>query len=411
MQFFVLTVEYRRDTNNVIRLGFEYMTFVLMIILTILAVGFLLLAWNPIKSRADAVNVEEDTDNNPPGVTLLQSASPVVDSQEIIEEESEEAEEAAQHVECIEISIHSSYDVLDDIPDETISSLYTLVQALPKLPVVAMDVLSILSRPGTGSKEIAQIIERDQSTAARLLRWVNSSLFGLDGQVTSLQRAVTLLGIDTVRSLVIEDSLGRGTSLLENTWMGPKIIWRHAAAVSIFSRHLARSVRKVEPDVAATTGLLHDIGLLIMLMTDRQKLKSAVQKSIESLTPLIEVEFDEFGYNHQVMGEVFIKAWGLPEVISEAIGKHHSPMLEPFNILAAIIWLSDYLVTKFGFACPIGRVYIASEDEIKELMSRVGLRPPLERYITEGLIRETLKNTQYWGGASMESEGVVTRKA
>ncbi len=411
MQFIVLTAEHRRDTNDVVRLGFEYMTFIVMVILTILAVGFLLLAWNPIKSRANDINVKKDEDDEPPDITLLQNVDPVIESQEIIEEESEEAEETIQDVECIEISIYSSYHVLDDIPDETIKSLYNLIQALPRLPSVALDVLSILSRPGTGSKEIAKTIERDQSTAARLLRWVNSSLFGIDASVTSLQHAITLLGIDTGRSLVIEDSLGRGTTLVGNNWMGPKVIWRHAAAVSIFSRHLARSVRKVEPDVAATAGLLHDIGLLIMLMTDRRKLKSAVHKSSENLTPLIDVEFDEFGYNHQVVGEVFIKAWGLPEIISLAIGRHHSPMLEPFNNLAAIIWLSDYLATKFGFACPAGRVYPANEDEINELMSRIGMRPPIEHYITENLLRETLKSTQYWGGPTRESDGVASRKA
>lgn len=322
-------------------------------------------------------------------------------------EASEEVEEESDSV-SIQISVHAPYPVLEDITLDVEEDLKTLITALPKLPTVAFDVLSILSKHGTGSREIAKIIERDQSTAARLLRWVNSSLFGLDGKVTSLQRAVTLLGMDTIRTLVLEDSLERNSNFTGTVWLSPEMVWRHVAAVSACSKYFAKSVRGVEPDVAATAGLLHDIGLILMLITERRGLDEIGEVCKTKKIPPIEGESDTLGFNHQILGEVFCNAWGLPDEISKSIGRHHSPLLEPFNPLAALLWLADYAVSRLGFECPEGFIPDADPAEVDELLSRLGLKPPVEHYITEGLVREMLNSTKYWASKKAKSSAVGT---
>ncbi|MCX6647406.1 MAG: HDOD domain-containing protein [bacterium] len=297
---------------------------------------------------------------------------------------------------AIQISIHTVNPVLEDMKPDILENLQALVTALPKLPTVAFDVLSILSKPGTGSREVAKIIERDQSTAARLLRWVNSSLFGLDGNVTSLSRAVTLLGIDSVRSLVLEDSLDRSTVVKGADWLNFQMVWKHVAAVSVCTKHLVKYVRGVDADVAATTGLLHDIGLILMLITERRSLEIIANECQSRKISLIEGENEALGFNHQILGEVFCRSWGLPDVIALAIGRHHSPMLEPFNSIAGMIWLADYIVSRLGYECPEGNIPYVDEAEVDELMSLLRLKPPIDHYITEGLIREMLNSTKYW---------------
>ncbi len=301
-------------------------------------------------------------------------------------------------------SIYTEYPTIQDISEENLANLEELARALPKLPNVTMNLLPILAQPGAGAKEVAQVIETDQTTAARMLRWVNSSLFGLESDVTSLKRAVVILGMDTVRSLVLEDSLNRDPRLKGIPFLSPETIWRHAAAVSVTAKHLGRSAHGVESDVAATAGLLHNIGLLLLLMLENRKLKSALDSSMESNEMLIDHEHHIFGFNHQIWSECFISAWRLPEEISSAIGKHHSPMVEPFDPLAAVIWLSDYIVSRIGYACPEGQIPLADDDEIAELMSRIGLRPPLGNYMSEGLIREIIKATKYWTDKSTVME-------
>jgi HD-like signal output (HDOD) protein len=298
-------------------------------------------------------------------------------------------------VEPIAISF-PQYPTLEDVDIEVVLMLETLTESLPKLPSVTFNLLPVLAQPGSGAREVATVIERDQSTAARMLRWVNSSFYGLEGKVTSLQRAVTILGLDTVRSVVLEESFSRSMQIDGIPGLDIETVWRHAAAASVAAKFLARKVRGVEPDVAATAGLLHDIGMLLILMTEHRNLALAIEDVKETGRPLIEAEFDYLGFNHQIWGEAFIIAWRLPEEIAEAIGKHHSPLKEPFNPLAVVLWLSDYLVSHVGFPCPNDNIPAYSDEEIGAIMGRIGLKPPLEQYVTESLVREMLNVTKYW---------------
>lgn len=330
-----------------------------------------------------------------PEVQLPRSVAP---TPEWKSEEESEVTESDQQTEDYEIRarINGDYHTIEDIPEETLELLETLNEALPKLPNATLDLMPVLAKPGAGAKEIAAIIERDQSTAARMLRWVNSSFYGLEGKVKSLQRAVTILGIDTVRSVVLEDAFSRGVKFRGLPGLSPHTVWRHAAATSITAKHISRHVRGVEPDVAATAGLLHDIGILLLLILERQNLKGILEVSRDFRESLIENEFDFLGFNHQVWGECFVRAWHLPEEIATAIGRHHCPMKEPFDRLAAVVWLANYMVSRIGFACPQDQVAIISDEDIEPLTTMLGIRTPVERHITEGMVREIVSATSCW---------------
>jgi hypothetical protein len=78
-------------------------------------------------------------------------------------------------------------------------------------------------------------------------------------------------------------------------------------------------------------------------------------------------------------------------------------MLEPFNPLAGLIWLADFAVSRLGYECPEGNIPHVDESEIGELLPRLGLKPPIEYYITEGLIKEILISTKYWSKKEQDS--------
>lgn len=347
----------------------------------------------------------DDSDTSFPDVELPIAVTPLTSDKDIPEtadnfEPESAADDSEQGSRFYFVSIHTEYPTIADIPEETVQQLETLTKSLPKLPNVTFDLLPVLARPGSGASEVAQVINRDQSSAARMLRWVNSSFYGLEGKVTSLQRAVTILGMDTVRSVVLEDSFSRGTQLKGLPGLSPNAIWRHAAAAGIAAKHLARSIRGVEPDVAATAGLLHDIGLLLLLILERNNLDKAIRMSDAQHLPLIETEFEVLGFNHQIWGEAFILAWNLPAEIATAIGRHHTPMREPVDRLAVTLWLADYLVSTIGFSCPSNHSPHVPDEELEEILHVIGLRPPLESHITEGLVREMINATSNWAAGS-----------
>jgi HD-like signal output (HDOD) protein len=306
------------------------------------------------------------------------------------------------------VSPQTYYPTIDEVPEETMETLKSITSVMPRLPGVAIDLLPVLSKPGAGAKEVADIVQRDQVAAARLLRWVNSSFYGLEGKVDSLHRAVCILGLDTVRTTVLEESFQRSISVNYISGLAASTVWRHAAAVSICSRHLAIPARGINPGVAATAGLLHDVGLLPMLFLERKKLQEAMDISRVENAPLIACEDRAIGFNHQVLGEIFTRSWNLPEYIATAVGSHHSPMKEPIEPLAIVLWLADYLAARLGFACPAGQMPHCDEAELGELASKIGLRPSLSMYMTEGLMRELVKATNCWPAETDAVEAVVT---
>ncbi|HDS30481.1 MAG TPA: HDOD domain-containing protein [Firmicutes bacterium] len=304
----------------------------------------------------------------------------------------------------IPISVTADFLTINEISPERLESLELVTSNMPEIPRVAMQLMPILSKPGAGAKEIAAIIERDQTSAARLLRWVNSSFYGLESKVESLHRAVALLGMDTVRSAVLQAAFEQHATNISIKGLAGNTIWRHASAVAIIAKEFARQVKGVEPDVAATAGLLHDIGLLLMLVMEKRGIQEATESSQASAEPLVAHEDKIIGFNHQVMGECFIRSWRLPEIIAEAVGRHHTPLKDGFDPLAGVLWLADYIASRLDFPCPLHQVMIAQEDELNEFLKLLGLRPPLDKLVTDGLLRQIVANTHFWS-----AENVSTR--
>jgi HD-like signal output (HDOD) protein len=378
--------------------------FILALAILGFAAGVFLYKW----VRRSSAEPECKSDDEVPDVSLPVEIDPsLACSPDPEETKAEEVAGETEAPQAISVSVYANYPTVSDISPDTVELLYAMAESLPRLPTATLDLLPMLSCHGASSKEVANLIEKDQASAARLLRWVNSSVFGLDEKVHTLHRAVTLLGLDTVRSLIIEDSLNRDLPAIHSTGIDIRTIWRHASAVSVISKSLAGSVRRLIPDVAATAGLLHDIGLLLLIAAETGKLDMAVARSIAANEPLIAHEDEVIGFNHQAWGQIFVQAWKLPDEIAISIGSHHSPMREPFNPLTGILWLADYIAGRNGFPCPDGFIPLAEKKEIEELMARIGLQPPLERHLTENLGRELFKATKFWGAPKERSAETI----
>jgi HD-like signal output (HDOD) protein len=138
-------------------------------------------------------------------------------------------------------------------------------KSLPTIPPVLTGIIALIDDDRAGAKKLVELIERDQALTARLLRLANSAFFGQARKVSTIPRAVLLLGFSTVRNLALGvkvwDTLGTGVSRKEL-----EALWTHAVQVAAAARVLARQQRQVNPDEAFTTGLLHDVGQLVLAL-------------------------------------------------------------------------------------------------------------------------------------------------
>jgi HD-like signal output (HDOD) protein len=215
---------------------------------------------------------------------------------------------------------------------------------LPTIPVLLARILAVVDGDRSSTRELVEVMQRDQALTGRVLRLANSGYFGFAREVSTLPRAVMILGFSAVRNLALgvkmwETFLGHGGTPLSE-------LWEHAALVGAAGRLIAQRTRAGEPEEVFTAGLLHDIGRVVLALRFPVEY-AAVATGPESAedVPLEERERAAFGIDHTLAGAWLAETWALPPTFVEAAGTHHQ-MIPPGTPLrgSTIVNLANRLV-------------------------------------------------------------------
>jgi len=194
---------------------------------------------------------------------------------------------------------------------------------LPSLPAVAVQLLELTSDPDVAMSDIAKLVQQDQALAAKVLKTVNSSFYGLSTPCGSIDRAMGYLGLNTVKSLVLGFSLVETTKGAGNDGFDIDAHWRRAIIGATGSRAVAKIVGGIDPEEAFTAALFQDMGMLAAYAALKESYTEAINETPHRV--LCNKESDSFGFDHTQAGNELAKKWKLPEEICEAIRCHHNP--------------------------------------------------------------------------------------
>ena len=200
---------------------------------------------------------------------------------------------------------------------------------LPTLPTVAMKLLELSRNPETELREIVSLIKTDPAISAKLLKAANSTFFGFSSKITSVDRAVPLLGTTMVTSLtlsfsVVDAAVTKGllAEHYRNYWLQSVV---HAAS----AEYLAEKLPGGQPCEHLLTGLLMDIGRLAMLKTIPGPYQAVLDEWRQAESePLHVVESRSLGFDHLTIGAELMRHWNLPEALRTATRLHHAPLSE-----------------------------------------------------------------------------------
>lgn len=190
----------------------------------------------------------------------------------------------------------------------------------------------------TPLEEIADTLSRDQGLTAKVLTMANSAFYGLQQEVTTVSRAIAVLGLNEVRSLI----LAVGVKALTQNKNFPKEFgvseyWEHQLSVAIIARHLAPFMGGVDGDNLFTAGVLHDLGKLLTALHRADDWRAIDSLTREQRVSYSEAEEDYWGIEHGVLGSMVLGAWNLPEDITEPVNWHHAPMHSPNHRREALV--------------------------------------------------------------------------
>lgn len=201
---------------------------------------------------------------------------------------------------------------------------------LPSLPAIAAQVIELTSDEQVSMDELAQTITNDQGLAAKILRTINSSFYGLREPVSTIKRAVVLMGLKPVKTLALSFSLV--TAIKEN--QDPKFdydaYWRRGLYTGIAARVLLESVgNRDHAEEAFLGGLLQDVGMLALHRVLGDKYLAILTQTNGDHRSLASLELEHFETQHTDIGAMLCERWKLPEQLVTPVKYHERPTAAP----------------------------------------------------------------------------------
>jgi putative nucleotidyltransferase with HDIG domain len=204
-----------------------------------------------------------------------------------------------------------------------INALIEKVGDLPTLPTVVARINSEIENESLTAHGLGSIISEDYALTSKILRLSNSAFYGMPKQISSVDKAVTILGFDTVKNLALSLSVYSLFADKEKTSIDIGGLWNHSLACAVCAKMLIEKSSRQLAEEAFLFGILHDIGKVIFINNDLAGMEKAIKISQEKDIPQSEAEVEVFGFNHQRAGAALVKEWKFPESIVAAIKLHH----------------------------------------------------------------------------------------
>ncbi|MFK5949963.1 MAG: HDOD domain-containing protein [Methylococcales bacterium] len=225
-------------------------------------------------------------------------------------------------------------------PEALVSNVVHLIS----LPNVYTQLEKTLKDPKHTRDDIAEVISIDPSLCARTLRIINSSYYALPNTVYSISTAVNLIGEYDLRNIVLVNSAVNSVSALIDDGINITEFWQHSIRCGITAKLLAKLVSESDPELLFLTGLLHDLGQLIIYKNEPELSATIAWQVINENQERYQIEQALLGFDHATIGALLLENWGVPKQVSEIIKFHHQPTDSSiYNKQAKLVGLADQL--------------------------------------------------------------------
>jgi len=226
-------------------------------------------------------------------------------------------------------------------PEDLVKGVVKLIS----LPEIYIRVSQILEDPNHNAKQLGDIISHDPALTARILRIVNSAYYSLATQIELVSRAVSVIGEDDLRNLVLATSAVDTFKRIPNQLIDIDLFWRHSVHTGIVSRLLSKHCNILHGERLFVAGMLHDIGKLILYFKEPELSQQVLLAAADSDGQLYRSEKEIIGFTHGDVGAALISAWKLSDTLKEVVAYHHTPLkAKKFPMEASIVHIANCIV-------------------------------------------------------------------
>lgn len=214
---------------------------------------------------------------------------------------------------------------------------------LVSLPHVCIRVNLMVDDPDLSAQDVGAVIQQDASLSAQLLRIANSPLYGFRARIDTISRAVTVIGRNELRDLILAVSAVKTFSNIPVSLANMASFWRHSMFTGIVAKLLAKHCNVLHRERLFVAGLLHDIGQLLIFHKLPEQAQRILRRSESIDEPLYLSERQLIPFDHAMVGGALATLWQLPTVLNDAIRYHHEPQGAPLCLEASLVHLADLI--------------------------------------------------------------------
>jgi putative nucleotidyltransferase with HDIG domain len=246
----------------------------------------------------------------------------------------------------------------------TLESLLEQSGSLPTLPEIYLKVSELIESEESCSQDIGDAIQTDPSLTAKILKMINSAFYGLSSEVTSVPQAISLLGRDQLKQVLLGSILTEVFPDFDSEHFSMHQFWEHSVKTAIIARHLAmQNASVIDHEAFFTAGLLHDIGRLIIAQVAPDELGEINAAVEDGGQHIMQAEAELLGVSHIDIGAKLLRDWNMPSMLIQCLVKHHDEEhIGPFAIETSIVYLANLLSQQEP---------VYEEDEMVELLEQI----------------------------------------
>lgn len=213
-------------------------------------------------------------------------------------------------------------------PEVRLRAIQNYISKMPSLSTTVTKVMEICNKPDTSPNDLNRVISLDPVLTGQVLKLVNSAYYSLPNQVTSLTRAIIMVGLNTVKNLALSaavlQSLGSKASFQA---LSMEDFWTHSITVGVTAKRLAtaKKIPVAEREEYFVAGLLHDLGKIPLNNRFPVEYQKALELTEDDRETLYQAESTVFGINHCIVGKMIAEKWKLSNTMMDSLSHHHHP--------------------------------------------------------------------------------------
>ncbi len=219
---------------------------------------------------------------------------------------------------------------------------------LPDAPNIISELNAVITDPFATSNDVAQVVNKSPSLASHLLKIVNSAYYGFPSRIDRISRAVTIIGTKEISNLALGISVMRAFEDISPELIDMPSFIRHSLACALLSRIIAAQKNMAETEQVSVSGLLHDIGKLIVLKYFPGAALAVFEHAGASNCSVLHSEKEVLGIHHARLAQDLLRKWNIPAMLENSIAFHHRPSSAADPSKAVIVQMADIITNALG---------------------------------------------------------------